>query len=412
MIVIINGALGIGKSTVGEAIVDELGDAIFMDGDYYYVHSSINFRHPDYHCQWCDIIAHNIIYHLTQVKTSKNFVISYVFQTQEQLLQLITTIYKHFNKITTSNTSNNCNENIDPNPKIFTFLLTVTDNNILKKRIRKRNNGDLEWELDRGCELLQLLNKQHKMQPHSIGQVIDTTTRGVADIVDEIVNFVTKRYNIDYTINTINKRKLGKHDAYLSFLQQFEEITLKRKKCATTRLITDEPNGDYLIKMIKKCESGMGASDSDEYKSISDMNGGASGKKDVFLFANNIDQQENPFGIISINKIEKYTLKEIEMSDKIAKIENIQNGKDLRDVLEMIYIKQFNININDDTPFYVLYFTCVHYFNNWIHNGNQKGISVKGNETNNEKFAYLNKLVPFCIVLVIVAVALTNFLKF
>ena len=109
----------------------------------------------------------------------------------------------------------------------------------------------------------------------------------------------------------------------MDFLNEFKEIIITRKKCATTRWFKDEP---FILNNLKVNEW-----------MISTINDG-----------------NTPFGILHINKIQKMKL--IEINNDIAKIENMNNSKDLINLLKKIYTK-----ITDNDQVDVVHFTCCHF---------------------------------------------------
>ena len=164
MIIVINGTVGVGKTCIGGVLNDNLTNSIFIDGDAFYEHSNLNHESLNWYENWLEIICTNINVHFTKFKT-KNFVISYVFENNQQILQFVNAIKSY----------TQCN-----NAAIYFFLLGA-DMNIIKQRIEKRSkyynddNDSLNGELKRSIELNDILLNGHNKQLHSLGQLIDTS---------------------------------------------------------------------------------------------------------------------------------------------------------------------------------------------------------------------------------------------
>ena len=162
MIVIINGSLGVGKTSVADAIHQRFTKSIHLDGD------AIGDEHP------FEIYDQNRIDRLYRAlallvdfyrrEGYQDFIINYVFesaQSLEDLLGLLRPLDEH----------------------IHCYWLTCSREE-QAKRIRGRNRQELEWELQRFVELQNI--QAEAAQKGFIGQQVDTSrlsTEQVADVI-------------------------------------------------------------------------------------------------------------------------------------------------------------------------------------------------------------------------------------
>lgn len=152
MIIIINGSLGVGKSSVSEQLHWKFDKSVNLDGDH------IGYVHP------FDIYDNARISHLYrtfelligfhQENGYQNFVINYVFESPESLQELLDLLHP-----------------LDSS--IHTYWLTCNPEE-QEKRIRKRQRDQIEWELKRFINLQQIQTKA--AQQGFIGKEIDTTS--------------------------------------------------------------------------------------------------------------------------------------------------------------------------------------------------------------------------------------------
>lgn len=162
MIIIINGSLGVGKSSVSEELHWRFDKSVYLDGDH------IGYVHP------FEIYDEARIDHLYrtlalligfhQENGYQNFVINYVFESPESLQALLDYL-KPFDA------------------SIHTFWLTC-DEVEQKKRILKRQREQLDWELDRFIELRTIQEKAANQG--FIGVRVDTTGLSPAEVATQI----------------------------------------------------------------------------------------------------------------------------------------------------------------------------------------------------------------------------------
>ena len=162
MIIIINGSLGVGKSSVAEQLHWKFDKSVHLDGDF------IGDVHP------FEIYDNARIGHLYrtlelligfhQKNGYHNFVINYVFESHESLQELL-----------------NLLQPLDST--IHTYWLICSEEE-QAKRIRARQRAEIEWELSRFAEL-QRIQAKAALQGF-IGKKVDTTSLTSAEVSDEI----------------------------------------------------------------------------------------------------------------------------------------------------------------------------------------------------------------------------------
>ncbi len=162
MIIIINGSLGVGKSSVADQLHYKFDKSIHLDGDY------IGDVHP------FEIYDDARIQHLYrtlellvgfhQKNGYDNFVINYVFKSPESLQELL--------------------ELIRPlDASIHTYWLTCNEDE-QASRIRNRKRDDIDWELKRFVELQRI--QVEAAQKGFIGKEVDTSGFTSAEVADKI----------------------------------------------------------------------------------------------------------------------------------------------------------------------------------------------------------------------------------
>ncbi len=162
MIIILNGSVGVGKTSVAWALNESLGKSVMLDGDY------IGAVHPFeiYDDARVDhlyrTLAHLIKFHIENGYT--NFVINYVFESPELLAALVKPL-RALDK------------------RIYTFWLTCLEDE-QRGRILKRRTDGWKWELERFVELNAIL--EAASERGDIGVRVDTTGKSVADVVRAI----------------------------------------------------------------------------------------------------------------------------------------------------------------------------------------------------------------------------------
>lgn len=162
MIIIINGSLGVGKSSVADELHWKVDKSVHLDGDY------IGDVHPFeiYDDARIDHLYRTLelLIGFNQKNGYHNFVINYVFESANSLQDLL-----------------NLLRPLDSS--IHIYWLTC-DEKELAKRIQDRQHNDLEWELSRFVELQRIQAKA--AQQGFIGKEVNTTSLTSAEVAEEI----------------------------------------------------------------------------------------------------------------------------------------------------------------------------------------------------------------------------------
>jgi chloramphenicol 3-O-phosphotransferase len=162
MIIIINGSLGVGKSSVSEALHQKFDRSVCLDGD------EIGNVHP------FEIYDDARIEHLYrtlellvgfhQQNGYDNFVINYVFESPGSLQDLLDLLRP-----------------LDPSIHVYWLTCNAKEQ---EKRIQGRRRDELDWELSRFVELQHIQAKA--AQQGSIGKEVDTSGLTAAQVAERI----------------------------------------------------------------------------------------------------------------------------------------------------------------------------------------------------------------------------------
>jgi len=163
MIVIINGSVGVGKTAVSWKIKSLLYHSVMLDGDYLGAVNPFELHSNDRIFHLYKTIACLIKFH--QQEGFKHFVVNYVFENEEQL-NLLKTELERFDET------------------IYCCLL-YCEEEVLKQRIKNRNNQRLEWELQRALELNYILSEASYIG--FIGTRLNTTNLNADEVATIIV---------------------------------------------------------------------------------------------------------------------------------------------------------------------------------------------------------------------------------
>jgi chloramphenicol 3-O-phosphotransferase len=151
MIIIINGSLGVGKSSVADELHYKFDKSVHLDGD------AIGDVHPFeiYNVTRIDHLYRTLelLVGFHQKNGYHNFVINYVFESADLLQDLL-----------------NLLRPLDSS--IHTYWLTCNEKE-QAKRIQGRQRDELEWELSRFVELQRIQAKAARRG--FIGKEVDTT---------------------------------------------------------------------------------------------------------------------------------------------------------------------------------------------------------------------------------------------
>lgn len=164
MIMIINGSLGVGKSSVAEQLHYKFDKSVHLDGDCIGDVQPFNIY---------DEARLNHLYRTVELLIGfhrkngyHNFVINYVFESHESLQDLLALLHP-----------------LDP--AIHCYWLTC-DEEEQANRIRNRRREDLQWELGRFVELRRI--QKASSQLGFIGKEVDTTRMTAEQVAQTIWN--------------------------------------------------------------------------------------------------------------------------------------------------------------------------------------------------------------------------------
>ena len=166
MILIINGPLGVGKTSVAEALLYRFPRSVMLDGD------AIGRVHPFeiYDPNRTDYLYRTLAMLLDWHQREgdyEHFVINYVFEKPESLARLLAQLHP-----------------LDPVIRVFRLRASPET---LRARIRKRGGEDdayLAWELQRGPELLRIQDAHGPGD--ALGEIVETDGLSVAEVAEAI----------------------------------------------------------------------------------------------------------------------------------------------------------------------------------------------------------------------------------
>jgi hypothetical protein len=162
MIIIINGSLGVGKSSVADELHWRFDKSIHLDGDY------IGDVHPFeiYDDMRIDHLYRTLalLVGFHQKNGYANFVINYVFESPDSLQDLLELLHPL-------------------EPSIHTYWLTC-DEQEQARRIRLRRRDELDWELKRFVELQHI--QREAARQGFIGKEVDTTGLSAGQAAEKI----------------------------------------------------------------------------------------------------------------------------------------------------------------------------------------------------------------------------------
>lgn len=162
MMIIINGSLGVGKSSVSKELHWKFDKSVYLDGDH------IGDVHPFeiYDDARIDHLYRTLalLVGFHQGNGYHNFVINYVFESPESLGDLLDLLRP-----------------LDAS--IHVYWLTC-DEQEQEKRIRARSREQLDWELSRFVELQQI--QARAAQTGFIGIQVDTSHMSTTEVAERI----------------------------------------------------------------------------------------------------------------------------------------------------------------------------------------------------------------------------------
>jgi thymidylate kinase len=140
MIIILNGPLGIGKSTLAEALTDSIDDCVMLDGDHLVAaHPPANDEVDHLHSTIALLVAHHRTFGY------RHFVINHLWCTSAELVDLRRRLF-----------------DVDPEAAIHCFLLTLPPDDNLRRIQRRQSARALdmrEFELRTVAEEREALSR-------------------------------------------------------------------------------------------------------------------------------------------------------------------------------------------------------------------------------------------------------------
>jgi len=162
VILIINGPLGIGKTTIAWYLLEKFRVGVMLDGDYiaaFHPFDHYNPTHLDYaYNTFRVLIAHHL------ANGIRDFVLNWVFENAARLQQFRQSL----------------EDLVTP---VLVYRLTCTPEE-LERRIRQRGLPECEAEVGRGQELLRLLDQA--AMHGDLGHIVETTHQSAVAVGEAI----------------------------------------------------------------------------------------------------------------------------------------------------------------------------------------------------------------------------------
>ena len=168
MVVVINGAIGTGKTTVAWELLNLFERAVMLDGDYFAAIQPFSIHSAQDLAYVYAGIAHQVTFH--RAHGFENFIINYVLETPEELQKLANVLPQ------------DCGV-------LHKFVL-VCEQQERERRIRERKGDDVEWELSRSAQLTEILAKNNAK--YELGPEVDTTSLRVSEVAQYIYERINK----------------------------------------------------------------------------------------------------------------------------------------------------------------------------------------------------------------------------
>jgi len=217
VVLVINGPLGVGKSSTSEALMHAVGHkvpgagkqehgsdtsgkeeetgggyastppttpvcgkCVFLEGDALLVASDITFRHARFHQEWVASVCALLRHHAQ--RGYRNVIIDYVFESRADLQALVASIVTTITQLPCSCT---CHARATAttaapsppfraaHPAVMCFRLAASAE-ALVARVVSRGRSDIAWERKRCVELCDVLESAGKLG--KLGELVDTET--------------------------------------------------------------------------------------------------------------------------------------------------------------------------------------------------------------------------------------------
>ena len=161
-LIVINGTMGVGKSTVSKALNQSLENSAWLDGDWCWMMNPWNFSEENK-----EMVVNNICYILNNflMNTSFEYIIfSWVIHTDDILKNIVDRL------------ATNCFE-------LYPITLMCSENELLE-RIKNDNRAPASFDSS-----VARLGLYEKMATYKI----NSTGMGIDEIIGQIVGFINKR---------------------------------------------------------------------------------------------------------------------------------------------------------------------------------------------------------------------------
>lgn len=163
MIIILNGSIAVGKTTISWELSKKLKNSVMLDGDYLGAVNPFKIYDPERICNLYSILEYLVKFYIT--KGYSNIIINYIFETPNQLSELT-------NRLRLINTNINA----------YWLTCSVEEQ---ESRIKSRKRFQYEMELDRFRKLNTIMIKSNSTG--YIGKHVNISSLSTSEIVERLL---------------------------------------------------------------------------------------------------------------------------------------------------------------------------------------------------------------------------------
>lgn len=174
MIIIVNGILGVGKSSTAQSLAEHLENSVYLQGDDYSEFEEFDPTNKRHIYKVLSDIAHQV----NSLSDKSNIVIDYIFEDQEQVNHFLSSLNKNLRHI---------------------HFYIHCDEIEHVERVKQRNREDLGWELQRIIELRAIMDGSWIGNNNVVS--LNTTSKPTAIVVSEIISILNE-YNLSHNIRS------------------------------------------------------------------------------------------------------------------------------------------------------------------------------------------------------------------